>query len=265
MRELTLAVALLGLASCTPTTPDSGAGVGFGDYQSYQQQRDAELRSGTIAPPPGVSSETLDDGQAGQGGAPLSAMSTLPPGAATTPADRQGATGAGGESAAAIAADTQAALQAAERNSGEMPVEASPGNPPPEAVNTFGISEENDFDAVDEQRSIEEDREFIQENRQRYEQVEPEALPARRDTGPNLAAYALNSTQSVGTPLYSRLGINAEARYTRNCAKYASPDQAQRDFLSRGGPERDRLGLDPDGDGFACTWDPAPFRKAAAN
>jgi hypothetical protein len=32
--------------------------------------------------------------------------------------------------------------------------------------------------------------------------------------------------------------------------------------LSNGGPERDRLGLDPDGDGFACYWDPTPFRLA---
>ena len=42
----------------------------------------------------------------------------------------------------------------------------------------------------------------------------------------------------------------------------SSPDQAQIDFLSKGGPERDRLSLDPDGDGYACGWDPRPFRKA---
>ena len=42
-----LAVALvLGLAACEPTIPDSGAGVGFQDYDSYAQQqaaRDAQL------------------------------------------------------------------------------------------------------------------------------------------------------------------------------------------------------------------------------
>ena len=48
----------------------------------------------------------------------------------------------------------------------------------------------------------------------------------------------------------------------RNCADYRTPDEAQRDFLTRGGPERDSRGLDPDGDGFACGWDPAPFRAA---
>ena len=46
----------------------------------------------------------------------------------------------------------------------------------------------------------------------------------------------------------------------RACAAYSSPDRAQEDFLASGGPERDRKSLDPDGDGFACAWDPAPFR-----
>jgi hypothetical protein len=43
-----------------------------------------------------------------------------------------------------------------------------------------------------------------------------------------------------------------------------SDDLAQEAFLSEGGPERDRLGVDPDGDGFACRWDPTPFRRAAS-
>ena len=33
-------------------------------------------------------------------------------------------------------------------------------------------------------------------------------------------------------------------------------------FLAAGGPERDRKGIDPDGDGFACGFNPAPFRAA---
>ncbi len=32
-----------------------------------------------------------------------------------------------------------------------------------------------------------------------------------------------------------------------------------------GGPERDQFGIDPDGDGYACRWDPSPFRKAVGN
>ena len=39
-------------------------------------------------------------------------------------------------------------------------------------------------------------------------------------------------------------------------------DVAQEAFLAQGGPQSDRKGLDPDGDGFACDWDPRPFRAA---
>ena len=40
------------------------------------------------------------------------------------------------------------------------------------------------------------------------------------------------------------------------CAAYPTPDAAQRAFIAQGGPQRDPLGLDPDGDGRACTWTP---------
>ena len=36
-------------------------------------------------------------------------------------------------------------------------------------------------------------------------------------------------------------------------------------FLEAGGPKRDRKALDPDGDGYACGWDPAPYRRAVQN
>lgn len=255
MREMMLAVALLGLASCSPAVPDSAAGVGFGDYKTYQQRREAELIAGATGPGSATGSGTFS-APSSVSAQPLSAISSLPAGAQTTQAGVSE-----GDSAASLAADTQAALGLS--TASQEPLQASPSNPAPEAVNALGISQENNFEAVGEQRSIAEDKEFIAENRQRYEQVQPEALPERSSTGPNLAAYALQAKQSVGTPLYSRMGLNAENRYVKNCAKYASPDLAQADFLSNGGPERDRMGLDPDGDGFACTWDPAPFRKAA--
>jgi hypothetical protein len=56
--------------------------------------------------------------------------------------------------------------------------------------------------------------------------------------------------------------FKSENRSLRNCAKYVSNAAAQEAFLKAGGPERDRYGLDPDGDGFACRWDPTPFRAA---
>ena len=75
-----------------------------------------------------------------------------------------------------------------------------------------------------------------------------------------VACETLATTNRVGQQVYSRSGLTSTARFQRNCARYASPDLAQEAFLAAGGPERDRRGLDPDGDGFACFWDPTPFR-----
>jgi hypothetical protein len=61
--------------------------------------------------------------------------------------------------------------------------------------------------------------------------------------------------------MYKRSGLGIRD-VNASCAKYASSDQAQQDFLAKGGPDRDRMGVDPDGDGFACSWDPRPFRTA---
>ena len=81
------------------------------------------------------------------------------------------------------------------------------------------------------------------------------------ELGPNIVDYALRTTNDPGTQLYSRSGLGKRDPMTA-CARFASPDLAQQEFLAKGGPEKDKLGLDPDGDGFACSWDPRPFRTA---
>lgn len=251
------AVALIAVTACQPAVPDSGAGVGFGDYSEYQRQREAQLSGGvaqSLPPASAISSEPLD----ATGTAPAPQFET-----ATTSFDP--------DSPEAIAAQTRAALgttgaagTGAGYAAGAEPLQASPSNPPPVAVNSAGISNENDFSAVDEQRSIAEDKALIERNKAAYTQVQPEALPTRTDTGPNIVAYALQTTHNPGTSLYGRSGLlNSQGKYQRACASYPSPDLAQTDFLASGGPERDRKGMDPDGDGFACSWDPRPFRKAA--
>lgn len=137
------------------------------------------------------------------------------------------------------------------------PLEASPANGAP----TISLSDENSFDAVSTRESIESDAERLARNREQYTLVEPTDLPQRPgQAGPNIVAYALATDNPLGEPLYQRLLFNAEQRYVENCASYASPDLAQIAFLANGGPERDKFGLDPDGDGFACAWDPTPFR-----
>jgi hypothetical protein len=229
-------VALAALAACAPSVPDSGAGVGFGsysDYQSRQDQRDQQLAGGTLPAPATVSS------------APLSAVPALP-------GDK--------DSAERLAAETAAAL-----NSGRAPVEASPSNPAPVAVNAAGISQENNFEEVSELRSIESDAAAIARNRAQYVVIQPTELPRRSgDGGPNIVEFALRTTNPKGVSLYRRSSLSFQ-NHERNCAQYASADQAQIEFLARGGPQRDRLSLDPDGDGFACSWDPRPFRSAVRN
>ena len=137
------------------------------------------------------------------------------------------------------------------------PVQAAPVTGSPT------LSDEQDFDAVSARETIESDAERLARLRAEYQVVDPGALPERASgTGPNIVAFALATTNAVGQPVYRRSGFNAEARFQRACARYPTADEAQREFLARGGPEEDRMGVDPDGDGFACFWDPRPFRAA---
>lgn len=244
------------LAACSPAIPDSAAGVSaLPPARAISDESTAAPIGTSIA----ITQGTFGTAPAGT---PAAAPGTPTTSIAARPAAPRTQT-----DSAALAAETQAALAASRANSGQQPLQASPDNPPPQTVETAaGISGENDFEAVGSVRSIESDAEFIARNRQRYQVVRPEALPARRgETGPNIVAYALSTSHPLGARVYTRIGINKQARFARNCAKYASDDLAQLEFLEKGGPGRDRLGLDPDGDGYACGWDPAPFRLAVQN
>ncbi|GFE48501.1 hypothetical protein So717_02540 [Roseobacter cerasinus] len=234
-RVVFAALTLAALSACAPQVPDSGQGVGFDNSFEAQRQRDAALAGGEVGVP-------------GATDAPL-------PG---SPEDTAAAT-------TRILAETRpGAPDSAELNSGVAPVQASPSNPAPATINNPGISDENDFDAVAERQTIESDAARIERNRAQYEVVQPEALPTRQGgEQPNIVAFALATSHPKGQSVYARAGFGGEGRAARNCADYASPDLAQIDFLARGGPTRDRRGLDPDGDGYACDWDPAPFRTAS--
>jgi hypothetical protein len=266
--RITYLVLILGaLAACSPSVPDSGAGAGgFDNSPEAQRARDAALANGgtitgdPLIPPAAVSSETL-------GPAPVAVAAPLvsDPGAlaASPQLPASPAASGGGDD---IARETAAALALVSANSGVAPVQASPSNPAPQTYGSPGLSDENDFSAVSGRESIESDAERLAGYRQDYEQVQPTAVPQRPGAGgPNIVAYAVETSNPVGARVYSRTGFNLEAKASRNCGKYPSPDQAQIDFLATGGPQRDRKGLDPDGDGFACGWDPTPFRQAAQN
>ncbi|UOA26330.1 hypothetical protein [Pseudosulfitobacter sp. DSM 107133] len=237
MKYFLMAAALGALAACQPAVPDSaagvgnpGRGVGFDTYAT------------PVPAAPAVSSQSLDG-------------TSVP--AATSAA----ATGSFDPDLLAASLDADEAAAAA--NSGRPVVNASPSNPAPAPVSNPGISDENDFDAVASRQTIASDKARIAQNRAQYEVVQPTALAARDGSGgPNVVEYALQTNHERGFKVYTRLGLGGQAKMARNCAKYPNSDEAQADFLERGGPNRDRMGLDPDGDGYACDWDPTPFRRA---
>ena len=127
------------------------------------------------------------------------------------------------------------------------------------------ISNEQDFEVVATAQTVESDAERIAANRAKYIVMEVQALPQRPDRRPNVVEYAIRTNNPIGVQLYSRFGTGLKVISSGGCDRYRSKDEAQQDFLAKGGPQRDAYGLDPDGDGFACGWDPRPFRLAVGN
>lgn len=126
------------------------------------------------------------------------------------------------------------------------------------------ISDEQDFDAVSGRESIESDAERLRRMQEQRVEIAPTAVPDRPGaTGPNIIEYALTTSNPLGNQVYRRTPFGL-GRHERNCLAYRSDDLAQEAFLSMGGPQRDRQVLDPDGDGYACGWDPTVYRNAAA-
>ena len=70
----------------------------------------------------------------------------------------------------------------------------------------------------------------------------------------NPASFARSTSNAIGQAMYSRNG-------KKGSCNYSSSYDAQRAFLEAGGPSVDSIGLDPDGDGFACAFNPTPYRS----
>jgi hypothetical protein len=167
----------------------------------------------------------------------------------------------------AVPADDPAALAAAEAAQSGAPLTAvSPvasAQPAAPAQPDGAISDEQDFAAVSSRETIESDRERLRAQREQYVLITPTALPERTGSSNlDIIDFALRTTNQPGQRLYQRRDNVSEDAYARACGRYASADKAQEAFLRAGGPERDSRGIDPDGDGFACGWDPRPFRLA---
>ena len=207
MRLFIPAMMALALGACDTAVPDSGAGVGFDGYTSYEQQRaarESQLQGQTVPAAGTVSDETVNTAQ--------------PAGQQTTPVVK---------------------------------------------TNNVAISDEQDFGAVSERESIQSDADRLARRRAQYVQIAPKAVPTGSGgSGASVVQFALSTTNRVGESIYGRSGSTGGSRYIKNCAKYSSPDLAQTAFLQSGGPQKDSKGIDPDGDGFACSWNPQSFRNA---
>ncbi len=91
--------------------------------------------------------------------------------------------------------------------------------------------------------------------------VETEDSP-QKGTLVNIASFARSTVNKIGQSVYTRPSYHALNHWTE-CAILNNDDNAQRFFLKNGGPKMDPKNLDPDGDGFACTWDPSIYRQLA--
>jgi hypothetical protein len=254
-------LATVALAACAVTpsvVPDSGRGVGFGDYADFEldrARREAQVTGQGIGGPLSalrtpVSTETTDSTQA------IATSDLAAAGIGTSVA------AGGGDIISNGRAEDGAPLSAlATSLIGESAIEQEQ-----RSANNPEISDENNFDAVSGRETIESDAQRRAQQAEALIVVAPVPLPATRaDSGPNIVSYAIGAPNQKGQEWYSRSILSGESRFSNNCATYGSPDAAQRDFLTRGGPERDPRGIDPDGDGFACGWDPAPFRSVSSN
>ena len=229
MRAPVLILAALGLTACSTEVPDSGVGVEFNDYDSYNAQPTSVVPATGFSPD--AAAAAIAKAEGGSGVATPTPPQTLPE---------------------------------------PLPAVRARGNAPDGIQETTsemdyikeGVSDEQDFQAVAARETIESDKARIASNRAKYQVDQPGALPQRAgESGPNIVEFAISTTHPVGTQMYARSSLRL-SNPASACAKFTSPDLAQEAFLAAGGPIKDRKGLDPDGDGFACAWNPVPFRSA---
>lgn len=288
------ALTLLGLAACS-AGPESYAsmttGVGFGDYQRYL--RDRSTAQPGVAAPYSVPPETRGPGARGQtaivppGSMPPAptTLDAVPPRYAPAPQPVAPAAAPPPITARPLAAPMQApAATPAPAPTATMQPVAPPG--PGTTVRTVqadatfgttpafdagpsvrpGVSDEQDFQAVSARESIESDRDRIARQRAQYQVIEVTSVPdSSVSGGPNLVAYALGTSHAPGTQVHRRINPLRWSRNEDACLQFRNQDAAQEAFLADGGPGRDPGHLDPDGDGYACWWDPTPIRQAMAS
>jgi hypothetical protein len=237
LRALAGVAALATLAACSSAPNDVGEGVGFSDYQSYQTRRAA---IGTpVAPPQAQPRRTV---QTALPPADVTAQpfGTTPSGQAWTPGSPQAAGDAGLRDVASLAS---AAIAEAEGRGamGAAPAAPAPVASAPPAGNGAGLPP-------------------VTASGDNF--VAPPLPEGMAVLGANVVAFALSTRNAVGERVHARNPLRLGRPEVR-CGDFRTTDLAQDWFLTNDGPERDRAGLDPDGDGFACNWDPERYRAEA--
>lgn len=233
-------IALVGLlAACTPAPPHLQSGGGFGPGATGYNT----AGTGYGAPAPGYA------GQTAYGAVPGAATGPIP------------------------SSEINSALFGASTAPGAAPVTAAPAPLPAQGGTAVaavapaaptsggGLSDEQDFAAVSSRVSIEADKARIEANKAQYVQIQPGALPERPGEAVSpVIAYVISAPNGLGQAVYNRRAVKAEA-HAEACQRYATDEAAQEAFLNAGGPNRDPKKLDPDGDGWACKFDPTPYRR----
>ena len=252
---------VVAVAACSAPPPnDVASGVGFQDYEDWQARR-AMLRSQPAAAPlpatvrPPLAPVTAALPPVDQAARPVAVQAQVVPVTALTPvAIAPPPAPAQAQAPAAPAEVVQIAATAIATAEAQAATVAASSR----------ISDEQDFSAVAGRETIESDAERLARMQAARVVIDPTPLPDRpAASGPNIIDYALATTHMVGERRHTRRPIS-QTRHQSACAAFRAPDLAQEWFLENGGPTRDRQGLDPDGDGFACDWNPAPYRAAAA-
>jgi hypothetical protein len=226
VRRAGCAIAMLALAACGtgPAPSDVAQGVGFQDYQDYQARRTA-LRT----PPPVAPQTALPPADVvAEPFAPEAPLRTQWADVGTSPVR------AGSVDVARIAAGAIAEADGTLPAPAQTSAQTSAQTPPQQiAMSPSG----DDF-------------------------VAP-PLPAGMSVlGANVVAFALSTDHGVGERVYPRFPLRLGRPEVR-CSDFRTTDLAQDWFLTNEGPDRDRAGLDPDGDGFACNWTPDRYRDEA--
>jgi len=240
---------LLSACGTGPAPNDVSAGMTAQESAEFEARR-ATLRGQPIVPPSAPAVARLD---------PVPAQTPAPIRVSSTPVQATSQAPAAPTQATTPAPDVTT-LAAAAIAEAETPAPLPPVSP----LSNGGISDEQDFEAVAGRESIESDAERLARMQAERVVIAPTALPDRPEgIGPNIIDYALGTSNAVGEQVYRRRPIS-QARHERGCLAFRSADLAQEWFLQNGGPDRDRQGLDPDGDGFACAWNPQVYRTAAA-